>query len=54
VTLKAGVENMMTYYVPEVKGVEEWKDEPLEKVSNDAFKDLEAKLAQAKRPEVAN
>uniref|UniRef100_G3MPQ2 NFU1 iron-sulfur cluster scaffold homolog, mitochondrial n=1 Tax=Amblyomma maculatum TaxID=34609 RepID=G3MPQ2_AMBMU len=40
VTLKAGIQNMLQFYVPEVKSVEQVVDET-EKVSNDQFKKLE-------------
>ncbi|KAH9371014.1 hypothetical protein HPB48_017003 [Haemaphysalis longicornis] len=40
VTLKAGIQNMLQFYVPEVKSVEQVVDEA-EKVSNEAFQKLE-------------
>lgn len=40
VTLKSGIENMMKFYIPEVKGVEEVKDE-LDEVSEKQFEKLE-------------
>ena len=49
-TLKAGIENMLMHYVPEVDAVEEWVDEGLEKVSQDALAKLEAKLDSLKDP----
>lgn len=46
VTLKSGIENMMKFYIPEVKKVEEVKDE-LDKVSEEQFEKLE-KLIRTK------
>lgn len=43
VTLKSGVENMMQFYIPEVTGIEEVKDE-LDHISDKEFEKLEAKL----------
>ncbi|XP_039260908.2 NFU1 iron-sulfur cluster scaffold homolog, mitochondrial-like [Styela clava] len=40
VTLKNGIENMMKFYIPEVKGVEEVRDE-LDDVSDQQFEKLE-------------
>jgi Fe-S cluster biogenesis protein NfuA len=48
ITLKNGIENMLMHYVPEVKAVEEEKDEVRESVSEEQLKKLEEKLAQAK------
>jgi len=48
ITLKNGIENMLMHYVPEVKAVEEEKDEAVEQVSEEQLKKLEDKLAQAK------
>jgi Fe-S cluster biogenesis protein NfuA len=48
ITLKNGIENMLMHYVPEVKSVEEFVDEEVAAVSEDALKKLEAKLEQAK------
>jgi hypothetical protein len=39
---------MLMHYVPEVKAVEEEKDEVRESVSEEQLKKLEEKLAQAK------
>lgn len=47
ITLKNGIENMLMHYVPEVKCVEEYKDEAVESVSDEALKKLEDKLAQS-------
>lgn len=44
VTLKNGIENMLMHYVPEVSGVEEWKDELLQQVSAQQIEQLEHKL----------
>ncbi len=44
VTLKNGIENMLMHYVPEVTGVEEWKDSELEAVSDSQLKKLESQL----------
>lgn len=51
-TLKHGIQNMIMHYVPEVKSVDEWKDQA-ELVSDEVFKKLEAKLAaeQEARPQ---
>jgi len=49
VTLKNGIENMLMHYVPEVKAVEEWKDEELETVSNQQLSKLEQGLALIKQ-----
>lgn len=45
-TLKSGIENMLKHYIPEVTGVEEYKDEVLESVSDETLKKLEGKLAK--------
>lgn len=47
VTLKSGIENMMKFYIPEVKSIVEVKDE-LDKVSEDQFEKLE-KLIRTKQ-----
>lgn len=47
-TLKHGIQNMLTHYVEEVKGVEEWVDEELESVSQEQLEKLEQKLAEMK------
>lgn len=49
-TLKHGIQNMIMHYVPEVKSVEEWKDEA-QLVSDDVFKRLEEKLASKDKDE---
>ena len=49
VTLKNGIENMLMHYVPEVSGVEEWKDEQLEAVSNEELNKLEEGLKKIKQ-----
>ena len=49
VTLKNGIENMLMHYVPEVSGVEEWKDEQLEAVSNEELHKLEEGLKKIKQ-----
>lgn len=46
ITLKNGIENMLMHYVPEVKSVEEFVDEEVESVSNEALKKLEEKLSK--------
>lgn len=46
ITLKNGIENMLMHYVPEVKCVEEFVDEEVESVSQEALKKLEDKLAK--------
>jgi len=43
VTLKHGVENMLMYYIPEVKGVEEYEDET-DDMSKQEFEKFEASL----------
>ncbi|GAB1608020.1 NFU1 iron-sulfur cluster scaffold homolog, mitochondrial-like [Argonauta hians] len=43
VTLKSGVQNMLQFYIPEVKEVEEVEDE-LDRVSNAEFRKIEDKL----------
>jgi Fe-S cluster biogenesis protein NfuA len=48
VTLRNGVENMMMHYVPEVKGVEQVKDE-LDAMNEAAVKELEKKLEQQQK-----
>lgn len=48
VTLRNGIENMLKHYVAEVEGVEEWKDEVAEQVSDEALRKLEARLAKEK------
>ena len=53
VTLKNGIENMLMHYVPEVSGVEEWKDEQLEQVSNDQLRKLEEGLNKIKQEQQA-
>ncbi|RYE84534.1 MAG: NifU family protein [Methanosarcinales archaeon] len=45
-TLRNGVEGMLTYYIPEVRGIEEVKD-VTEKVSDKEFDTLEARLKAA-------
>lgn len=47
VTLKNGVENMLKHYIPEVRGIEEWTDEALEKINENEFKTFEQKLRAA-------
>lgn len=44
ITLKNGIENMLMHYVPEVKCVEEFVDEEVQSVSDEALKKLEEKL----------
>jgi Fe-S cluster biogenesis protein NfuA len=46
VTLKHGIENMLMHYVPEVKGVEEFVDEELQRVNEEAFAMVEKKAEQ--------
>lgn len=48
VTLKNGVQNMLQFYIPEVQGVEQVKDEA-DKVIESEFEKLEKKI-QAKEP----
>ncbi|CEO95317.1 unnamed protein product (mitochondrion) [Plasmodiophora brassicae] len=45
VTLKNGIEGMLMHYCPEVKGVTEFVDEPLEAASREQLSKLEAELA---------
>jgi Fe-S cluster biogenesis protein NfuA len=44
VTLKNGVENMLKHYIPEVKAIEEYVDEELNKINEKEFRTLEEKL----------
>jgi Fe-S cluster biogenesis protein NfuA len=51
ITLKNGIENMLMHYVPEVKGVEEVKDEETERnnaVSQEQLNKLQEKLDKSK------
>lgn len=50
ITLKNGVENMMMHYIPEVKGVEEYKDAILTDVNEKAVASLEERLRKAGIP----
>jgi len=43
VTLKSGIQNMIQFYIPEVKAVEEAKSEA-DKVADKEFNELEKKL----------
>jgi len=52
VTLKAGIENMLMHYVPEVKQVKEWIDSELEELSAKQLKKLEDSLNQITRERV--
>lgn len=45
VTLKSGVENMLQFYVPEVKGVEQVQDE-VDEIAIKEFNELEKKLGK--------
>ena len=45
VTLRQGVQNMLQFYIPEVMGIEEVKDE-VDAMSEKEFKKLEEKLVQ--------
>jgi len=49
VTLKNGIENMLTHYVPEVQKVEEWVDVEMNEASAEQLKKLEQKLQQAQQ-----
>lgn len=44
-TLKAGIENMLTHYIPEVTAVEQVLDE-VDKVSKSELEKLDAKLGE--------
>lgn len=46
VTLKSGVENMLQFYVPEVKGVEQVQDET-DKIAEKEFEKFEKKLGES-------
>lgn len=48
-TLRNGVENMLMYYIPEVKGITEIKDE-LDELGDKELKSLEDRLAAAGAP----
>lgn len=48
VTLKNGVENMLQFYVPEVKGVEQVQDE-VDEIAMKEFQELEKKLEESKK-----
>lgn len=50
VTLKNGIENMIQFYVPEVKAVEEVKDH-LDQLAEEEFKKFEDKISQAETNE---
>ena len=50
VTLKNGIENMIQFYVPEVKGVQEVKDH-LDQLAEDEFKKFEAKIGKSETNE---
>lgn len=50
VTLKSGIERMLTHYIPEVKGVEQVLDEE-EVIALDEFKKLEKRLEEKKGKE---
>lgn len=50
VTLKSGIERMLTHYIPEVKGVEQILD-PEEEIALDEFAKLEQKLQRDKTRE---
>eukprot|EP00639_Heterosigma_akashiwo_P003671 CAMPEP_0194570078 /NCGR_PEP_ID=MMETSP0292-20121207/7536_1 /TAXON_ID=39354 /ORGANISM="Heterosigma akashiwo, Strain CCMP2393" /LENGTH=276 /DNA_ID=CAMNT_0039420453 /DNA_START=21 /DNA_END=851 /DNA_ORIENTATION=- len=50
VTLKNGVENMMMHYIPEVKAIEEYVDEELVKVNEQAVSSLEERIRKAGIP----
>ena len=46
ITLKSGIENMLTHYVPEVKGVEEDLEmDELDMLNDAEYKKLEAQLS---------
>eukprot|EP01138_Halocafeteria_seosinensis_P006323 gb/GECG01006464.1/.p1 GENE.gb/GECG01006464.1/~~gb/GECG01006464.1/.p1 ORF type:complete len:311 (+),score=49.59 gb/GECG01006464.1/:1-933(+) len=45
-TLYNGVEQMLMYYVPEVEGIEQVTDTPLDKVNEAEFEELEKKLEE--------
>ena len=47
-TLKMGVENMLQFYIPEVKGVEQVEDE-LDPANLRAFESLEQQLNEKKK-----
>lgn len=47
VTLSDGVENMLKYYIPEVKGIEQVEDEALKEINEKEVKTLEEKLRAA-------
>lgn len=51
VTLKNGVENMLQFYIPEVKGVEQVFDEA-DKVAVREFEKLENRIKTKPKPEV--
>ena len=48
-TLKGGIESMLIHYVPEVKGVEEFIDDELERVSQQQLSHLDFVLKQKKQ-----
>ncbi len=52
VTLKNGIESMMTYYIPEVKGIKQVFD-PEEEIAMNEFAKFEEKLQQQKGPDAA-
>lgn len=47
-TLRNGVQNMLMHYIPEVKGIEQVKDEA-EAQGDAAFEELEQKIGEAPR-----
>ena len=46
VTLKAGVQNMMQFYIPEVKSIEQVEDEEIDPINKAAFDEFEKKLEE--------
>jgi Fe-S cluster biogenesis protein NfuA len=48
-TLRGGVENMLQYYIPEVKGITEVRDE-LDELGDRELQSLEERLAAAGAP----
>jgi Fe-S cluster biogenesis protein NfuA len=44
VTLKAGVQNMMQFYIPEIKEVQQVNDEEMDPINQAAFQNLESTL----------
>ncbi|KAG9044129.1 hypothetical protein FS837_008743 [Tulasnella sp. UAMH 9824] len=53
VTLKSGIERMLTHYIPEVKSIEQVLD-PEEAIAQDEFSKFEKRLAEKEAQKESN